>query len=835
MIKEIPESTALLDELSALKKQSQVMQAEDPHRLKDSLSFLVQPPESLSVLIGMLWLRGDHRSDVRSFLDTVDGWAWLQTQNGRDWLQTQGGRDWLQTQGGRDWLQTQGGRDWLQTPGGRDWLQIHAGRDWLQTWSGWEWLQIQTRRYWLQTQAGQEWLQTQTQAGRDWLQTQGERDFLQTQAGRYSLQTQPEVEVDSLQAQPEAGQDSLQIHTGCNWLQAQGGRCWLQTKGTPEWLQTQRGGDWLQTGLGRKWLGTQGGKDWIQTKGGRDWLGTQGGKDWLQTLSAQDWLQTTRGRDWVQTRGGQDWLQTRGGQDWVQTRGGQDWLQTRGGQDWVQTRGGQDWLQTRGGQDWLQTRGGQDWVQTRGGQDWLQTRGGQDWVQTRGGQDWLQTRGGQDWFQTQGELDWLQTQRGLDWLKTPDGRGWLRTPGGRDWLQASDGQAWQSTPAASVWVTMEEFSSTLEAISEYIIVPDSLPLLPTFQVVQQFKSLPDFLMFPVFLALMPQNHFTSALPEVPDREIIRAMNAFTTFANEAQERSQSASDAFKYACQNWVVHLSRAPNPWDDTLNRIFQAFWNRHLLSWLEQQWCLKGLRSCLDILSKGQKLAKFEPVKPDEGLSAIGPDIPHSTTDAPHARTTGMMSGSSIPATTLPTEELIVTLHAEPVPTDTCPMKPISRHPPTSPLAPSLPPVPSAGPDTAVFYVGTSRKRKLNEFQINSNSPLESDTPHPSAHSSQTPHTHQNVGNESSSVTVQEWQERRSDTQYAVGRWTAHSSLPVLSKASASILFNTNLYREFSQASRVLATHSKAFHENTTVLSLIIDRVVEYYLRICLFCVLY
>ncbi|KAG2124914.1 hypothetical protein BD769DRAFT_1466109 [Suillus cothurnatus] len=161
---------------------------------------------------------------------------------------------------------------------------------------------------------------------------------------------------------------------------------------------------------------------------------------------------------------------------------------------------------------------------------------------------------------------------------------------------------------------MEGFSSMWEAISNYIIVPQ-WALLPTFEVVQQFKRLLDFLMFPIFLALVPQDHVTSASPEAPDREIIRAMSAFIAFAKEAQKRSQSSSDAVKYAHQNWVVHLSRAPNPWDNTLNHIFQAFWNRHLLSWLERQWCLKGLRSCLDILSEVQKLAKvitmlqFEP----------------------------------------------------------------------------------------------------------------------------------------------------------------------------------------------------------------------------------
>jgi hypothetical protein len=152
---------------------------------------------------------------------------------------------------------------------------------------------------------------------------------------------------------------------------------------------------------------------------------------------------------------------------------------------------------------------------------------------------------------------------------------------------------------------MEEFMRTSEAINEYIVISD-VPLLPAFQVIQQFKTLPDFLMFPVFLAL---RHRTSALPEsllLPNKEIIHAMNAFQRFASEARERSQSASDALKYACHNWAVHLSRAPHSWDGTLNHIFQAFWNHYLIPWLEMEWCLKGLRSCLVILSEGQKFVK-------------------------------------------------------------------------------------------------------------------------------------------------------------------------------------------------------------------------------------
>jgi hypothetical protein len=153
---------------------------------------------------------------------------------------------------------------------------------------------------------------------------------------------------------------------------------------------------------------------------------------------------------------------------------------------------------------------------------------------------------------------------------------------------------------------MREFSATLQVMSEYVIVPELLSL-PAFQVVQQFKDLPDFLMFPTFLALSHQDYSNSTLLEgsfsSDCRDIIPAMNAFTIFANEARKQSRSASDALKYACQNWAAHLLRAPN---HKLDHVFQPFWNRYLLSWLERQWCLKGLRSCLDILSQVQKLAK-------------------------------------------------------------------------------------------------------------------------------------------------------------------------------------------------------------------------------------
>lgn len=221
----------------------------------------------------------------------------------------------------------------------------------------------------------------------------------------------------------------------------------------------------------------------------------------------------------------------------------------------------------------------------------------------------MQRKAGWDYLQTQAGRNWLQTKAGQDWLKSPDWPEWLKSSCGQDWLQTSHGQEWKCTPAPSVWVTLDEFSSMLEAITQFIIVQE-LSLLPTFQVVQQFKSLPDFLMFPVFLALSHQHHSTASLTyRPPNREIVRSMNTFMTFTHKEQHTSQLSSDALKYACQNWATHLLCASDSRDDTLNYIFQAFCDRYLLSWLERQWCSKGLRSCHVILSEGQKLVKCIP----------------------------------------------------------------------------------------------------------------------------------------------------------------------------------------------------------------------------------
>jgi hypothetical protein len=442
MIQHLQESTALLDMLLGLKRQSQATPFHDPQALKHLLTFMVQQPEPLEVLTGLLWLQGDYRSELHFWLETLDGCAWLQTRDGYDWLKTWSGLHWLKIQSGLDWLQTPGGIHWLQTEDLEGWLQTQCGLDWLQSDGGLDWLQTlqEGRDDWLQTHGGEDWLHTQ--GGKDWLQTQGGKEWLQTQEGL----------------------NWLWVWDFGEWLQTQGGKEWLQTHGglhywliwdLEGWLQTQDGLDWLQTQGGLDWLQTQGRRDeWLQTPGGDDWLKTQGGLDWLQTHGGRDeWLQTQGGLEWLQCWGGFEWFQTQGGLSWLQTQGGLDWLQTQGGRDeWLQNQGRNWWLQTEGGYNWLQSQVGLDWLQTEeGGDKWLQTQSGLNWLQAAGPGDWLKTQGGLNWLQTQGGLNWLQTKGGLFWLQTPGGTVWLQTQTGKDWLQAQGGLDWLQTKGGLFW------------------------------------------------------------------------------------------------------------------------------------------------------------------------------------------------------------------------------------------------------------------------------------------------------------------------------------------------------------------------------------------------
>ncbi|KAG1793067.1 uncharacterized protein HD556DRAFT_517266 [Suillus plorans] len=621
MMKEIPERSALLDMLSDLKKHSRTMKSQDPQRLKESLSFLVQPPEPLSVLVALLWFRGDRSPDLEFWLGTQDGRAWLQTPRGTTWLCAMGGENWLQTQEGQDWLQTQGGKDWLQIWAGIRWLWSLGGSIWLLTKGGNDWLRTQQGKASLQSQLGKEWLKTVL--GTAWLESQGGKDWLKSQ-----------------ERGNEVRKGDRPSHIGVDWVFHHG-------DSLPE-----IGGKVQITGMHKIYAPTQ------------------------QLISKWNPQNDTKRMDWLKTHGGLAWLLTQEGEIWLQSFSGRKWLRIQGGKDWLGTIGGNSWLRTQGGRCWLQTLGGRGWLKTPGAQNWLETQDGQDWLETKHGWDWLETKHGRNWLQC-----CMRASDGRGWLQTKGGRNWLQTQGGRDWLETPDGETWQATPAASVWVTMEEFSNTLKTISEHKFVPESSPLL-AFQAIQQFRTLPDVLIFPVFLSLRHQNHSNSALPESrfsPDRKIIHAMNAFMTFANEAQERSQSVSEALKYACQNWALHLSRAPNPLDEKISHIYKAFWNRHLLSWLERQWCLKGLQSCLIVLSTVQTLAK-----PNKTLPVIVPDSGTSTKET-----------SPLAATTSNTW--------------------IRPSPSILPLVPPLSPTYNA----TVSDAGISAKRVLDEPRINSDNP--------------------------------------------------------------------------------------------------------------------
>jgi hypothetical protein len=91
MIQHLQESTALLDMLLGLKRQSQATPFHDPRALKHSLAFMVQRPEPLEVLTCLLWLQGDCHSELNFWLETLDGCAWLQTRDGFNWLETTSG------------------------------------------------------------------------------------------------------------------------------------------------------------------------------------------------------------------------------------------------------------------------------------------------------------------------------------------------------------------------------------------------------------------------------------------------------------------------------------------------------------------------------------------------------------------------------------------------------------------------------------------------------------------------------------------------------------------------------------------------------------------------
>jgi hypothetical protein len=273
MIQDTSESTDLLDVLSELKEHNQAMQTDDPKNLQQTLAFVVEPPEPLNVLMGLLWLRGVCGPGL---------WVWLETLDGHAWLQTPGGEDYLRTQKGEDWLDTWGGWHWLQTHVGYTWLQTERGQGWLQSRPGWLWTQRQRQ---VARDTG-EYMTSETWSKQDSLGTIDEQGWLETPSRQERLQTQTRGE----------------------WLQTQTGGEWLQSRCREEWLQASSGKVWLEeTSSGREWLQTQRGREWLQTQSSEEWL------EWLDTKIRKEWLDTEREREWLDTQRGQEWLDTKRG------------------------------------------------------------------------------------------------------------------------------------------------------------------------------------------------------------------------------------------------------------------------------------------------------------------------------------------------------------------------------------------------------------------------------------------------------------------------------------------------------------------------------------------
>jgi hypothetical protein len=333
MIQAIPANTTLLDALLELKEQSQVMQADDPLSFKYSLSFIVQPPDPMQVLICLLWLRGVRGPGLQCWLGDQDGRSWLQTRQGIHWLGTQEAQDWLKTRVGGAWLQTRVGKGWLQTRSGRRWLQSSRGWLWTQRWPMVAGDLVQHE--WpgeLETQCGGQLGGSAKERLDDGL----EREQLQTSRWNALLRSWSKhlrnwsrrVLLESWRRHTTGRRECLQI---------QPERHSLSTLQWQNWVLTPGGGRWLQTPDERRWLRTSTGQDWLQSQRGRVWLHTHGGREWLQSLFGQVWLQTRVVAVLVRKRVAADSSCRRVAADleWPRVAGGSEWSILAADSEWV--------------------------------------------------------------------------------------------------------------------------------------------------------------------------------------------------------------------------------------------------------------------------------------------------------------------------------------------------------------------------------------------------------------------------------------------------------------------------------------------------------------------
>jgi len=338
---------------------------------------------------------------------------------------------------------------------------------------------------------------------------------------------------------------------------------------------------------------------------------------WLKTLDGQVWLRNQEGRAWLRTQGGKAWLRTQGGEAWLQSSDGLVWrLIGKGNMNLLQgiTEHKEQlmYLKRRMEQrprEEQEIKQHQSLKRTHLGllQEQLEQLKEQPELEQLE-QEQLEEQLEQaqlEQEQLEAQLEQLHLEAQLEQVQLEQAalkQVQLKQAALKQ-VQLEQAQL-EHTPLSStnVQILVTEFLETMRALDKF-----TGTTLPIWRIIQQFRSLPDLLLFPTFLAFVPDCS-TSAVssPHCPDMEIIHAMCAFVSFADGARERSRLASDALIYACQNWAFHLLQAPNPKDKALNNAFNIFWERHLAAWLEMQWCLGGLKSCLAILSEAQKFVQ-------------------------------------------------------------------------------------------------------------------------------------------------------------------------------------------------------------------------------------
>ncbi|OAX32870.1 hypothetical protein K503DRAFT_571085 [Rhizopogon vinicolor AM-OR11-026] len=126
--------------------------------------------------------------------------------------------------------------------------------------------------------------------------------------------------------------------------------------------------------------------------------------------------------------------------------------------------------------------------------------------------------------------------------------------------------------------------------------------LPAFRFLEDIRSLPVLLAFPLFLSFeFPVNAQTSGSSTLQDEPHIEVFDAVAEIVNHVyviKEGCRTGSGVLDYACTHWVYHLSLAE--WDEDLRSILTAFMTQKLQQWIVRAWCLQDLETCLWTLSE-------------------------------------------------------------------------------------------------------------------------------------------------------------------------------------------------------------------------------------------